>query len=160
MADTPTKIPGQRNWTRIALIASLALNLCVAGLVGGAILRDVPARHGRLDRDVSALGLRLYFRALGSEQQDALRAALADQVGAFQAGRETLRAHLTDLAAALTAEPYDAASVAMVLKAHGRSVSDNLAFGQKLLLDRFAAMHPEERAAMAERLLAAPRYRK
>ncbi|MCB1366950.1 MAG: periplasmic heavy metal sensor [Rhodobacteraceae bacterium] len=158
MADDLNKQPGRRNWTRIALIVSLALNLGVAGMIGGAMLRDGPERHGRADRDISALGLRLYYRALGDDQQEALKADLANRRGSFRAGRETLKAHMSDLAAALTADPYDAGAVATVLQAQGVRVSDNIALGHKLLLDRFAAMAPEDRAAMAERLVAGPRH--
>lgn len=160
MADDLNTQPKRRNWTKIALIVSLALNLGVAGLVGGAVLRHGPERHMKSDRDISALGLRLYYRALGDDQQVALKAALADQRGSFRAGRETLRAHLSDLAAALVAEPYDAAAVSSVLQIQGDRVSGNIALGHRLLAERINAMSAADRAAMADRLLTPPRHRR
>lgn len=143
----------KRGWVIYALIGSLGVNLLVVGLVAGVLLRDVVPMRGRPDRAISALGLRAYFRALDRTDRTALRAVLRADRGQFHAGSRTFRAHLRALSKALMAEPYDAKAVAAVLQVQAKNLSEDVAFGQKLLLERIAAMSPKARKLFAARLL-------
>ncbi len=150
--------PG-RKWTRYLLVASLGLNIIVAGLVGGAMLRGGPPDHIRRDRDVSVLGLRAYYRALDESSQTELRDAIKAKRTQIKVGRAAFRAHLEALANAISVEPFDPAAVTQVLQSQAGTVSENIRTGHQLLLDRVSAMSPEARQTMAERLLQPPKRR-
>ncbi len=162
MSDKPEdmKTNPKRRWLRIGLIVSLGLNVLIIGAIGGAILRGGPPSHVRPGADISALGLRPYYRSLDEAGQAALRESVAQSKGEYFAGRKAMRAHLKALAALLAAEPYDAEAVRGELRGQAERVSANVAFGHKLLLQQIDAMSPEERQALAENLRKPPKKRK
>lgn len=146
MDETTPKGPKRRPWIKWALIASLGINFGLAGLMAGGLVggsRDAPMPGG-----LTQFGRALpesYRHDLGRE----IRASRSDWSGM----REELRAQRGDLAAALTAEPYDAAAVAAVL-ARGADLWDGLARrGTVMLLSQIDRMDPDERATYAETLL-------
>jgi uncharacterized membrane protein len=157
--ETEKPAPRRRRWMTVALVVSLGVNLMVAGLVGGAILRDGPRERDPFYRDVSALGLRFYYRALPDQARDDLRHRVGERRGDFRAGREALAKHMNAMADAVGAEPFDPARLAGVLADQGRTVAGNMATGQALLVATISAMTPDERTAMAEALRRAPRQR-
>jgi hypothetical protein len=114
---------------RIALGISVALNLAVVGLVAGALLRDGDPR----DRDA----LRREFVERAPEMRDVRRAM-----------RDDLETFLT----VLRTEPFDPAALAVVMDNQDGRMARRIELGRDLLLDRLAAMPPEERAAFADRL--------
>ena len=149
--------PRRRRWMTVALVVSLGVNLMVAGLVGGAILRDGPHDRDPFSRDVSALGLRLYYRARPDPAREDLRHRVGERRGDFRAGREALTRHMAAMADAVGAVPFDAARLSAVLAEQGRTVAGNMATGQALLVATIGAMSPDDRAAMAEALRRGPR---
>ncbi|GAA0285532.1 periplasmic heavy metal sensor [Rhodovulum strictum] len=135
-------------WVRVALVASLALNLMVLGVVGGAVLkRDMPPRAGFVPGDYGP-----YSRALSEPDREALRAAYRAEAPRLRENREAVRQSFRDLQAALRAEPYDHARVVALVEAQQARVQDHATLMRGLTLDRVAAMNPEERAAFADRL--------
>jgi uncharacterized membrane protein len=145
MADPPA--PRGRSWWRWLLVASLGLNLAFVGLVAGAVLRGPP--HS----GPPAPGLWHYARAMpDAHRRDlgrALRASRPDWGGA----REALRGQRTALAAALTAEPFDADAVAAILQEEARLTGTLAERGARMLMDQIAQMDAEERAAYADAIL-------
>ena len=142
-----------RPWVRSALIASLGVNILIAGMVGGAVLRGGPPDGYHPAREVAVFGLRPYARALDKDGRKALRKALRAGRGDFSAGHKAMSAHLAALADALKADPFDASAVEAELARQAKSVFANVAFGQKLLLDQIRGMSDERRHALAEKLL-------
>jgi uncharacterized membrane protein len=138
---------GAPRWMRLALVASLAVNLAVAGLVGGAVLshrKDRADRRDGIDMSIGALP-----QALSRED----RAALRDVMHARRAERRAAAiADMTALAAALRADPYDASAVQAVFDRQVGRLSEGLQSGQVVMAQRFIAMTPAERAAVADRL--------
>jgi len=149
VVDTPTP---KRGWMKSILIVSLGLNLAVVGLVGGMMLRGGPEERFRAERDVGALGLRLYYRALDDGNRAALNGAIRANHGQFRTGRNTIRVHLLTLADALSADPYEPSAVVAELHKHGGIVSGNISLGQRLLMEQINAMSVDERKALSERL--------
>jgi uncharacterized membrane protein len=141
-----------RRWIKVAFVLSLGLNVLILGLVGGVFLRGGPPEHVRVERDISALGLRVYFRALDEKGREEIRANVQQRKENIKAGRGVFREHLKALAGALTAEPYDHAAVAEVLSLQAGVVSNNIGVGQKVLLNQIENMTPAERKAFASGL--------
>ncbi len=145
-------IVSPRRWVKVVFVLSVGFNILVLGLVGGAFLRGGPPDHVRVERNISALGLRVYFRALDDNNRAQVRARIKDGMGQIQTGRGVFRAHLKDLAEAVTAAPYDPAAVAAVLSQQASIVSDNITTGQRFLLVQIDKMSETERQAFAAAL--------
>ncbi|NOX74645.1 MAG: periplasmic heavy metal sensor [Alphaproteobacteria bacterium] len=144
--------PKPRRWIKVIFVLSLGLNILVLGLVGGAFLRGGPPDRVRVERDIAALGLRVYFRALNEGDRADIRTNFKQYRGQIKAGRGLFRAHLKALATALTAEPYDQAAVAAVLSQQAGVVSENMAVGQRVLLAQIEMMTKSDREAFAAAL--------
>ncbi len=134
-----------RRWLVVALVASLGLNLAVAGLVAGLLLHGPPP-GARSD------GLWRYGAELPEPFRRDLGRAMRDDRGAWREPRERLRAQRAALADALEAEPYDPAAVARVFRAERDLVGRLADSATGLLLEQIARMDPAERAAYAEAL--------
>lgn len=144
-----TETPRTRTWVRVALVASLALNLLILGIVGGAMLghRDRPPHAALGPGDHGPYG-----RALAEADREALRAAIRAEAPRIRETRRAVRQGFRDLLAALRAAPYDHGQVVAVMEAQQARVHEQAALMRGLMLDRVAAMSPEERAAFADRL--------
>ena len=148
--DKTASPPRTPTWMRVALVTSLALNLLVLGIVGGAVLkfgRDGPSRAGFLPGDYGP-----YSRAMSESDREALRAAYRAEAPRLRENRAAVRQGFRELQDALRADPYDHARVVAVVEAQQARVQDHAALMRGLMLDRVAAMSPEERAAFADRL--------
>ena len=106
-ASPPVK---RRSWL---LIVSLALNLLVLGMVGGAFI----ARHRmggppdmlNIGRLMGEPGLRGFVQTLPKERRIALRAGMSDQLRQkLKPLRETAQLARAEATLALIAEPFDA----------------------------------------------------
>lgn len=150
MTDTPppsAAAPASgRRWTRVLLGVSLGLNLLILGLAVGEVLGDGPGRGGR------DFGLGPLSEALSHADRKALRDAFLERHPEARADRRAVRAEFEALAAALRAQPYDAAAVDTALEAIARRGIDLLNTGRDLMAERLQAMSPEDRAAFADRL--------
>jgi uncharacterized membrane protein len=141
-----------RRWTTWALVASLALNLALVGLIAGAAFKGRP-------EPMPGITLWRYARALPEPYRHDLGQALRESRRDWIGPREALRGQRTALAAALTAEPFEPVKVADVLR-HETDLTGELATrGTELLLAQIGRMSPEERAAYAQALLEDKRSR-
>jgi len=135
---------------RIALIVSLALNLLVVGVIGGAMLSGDRWQHRGPPR-MQAMGGPL-TRALAPDDRRALaremRAAHHDRAWS----RQRLREDFTGLVADLQATPFDPQAVEARLARIQDGVDERIGKGQAMLVARLARMDDAERAAYAERL--------
>lgn len=148
MAD---RVPGKpRNRMRILLVASLALNLLIVGLVAGAMLgghRD----HGR-DPALRDLGFGPFIAALPPDDRAALRDALRREAGALRANRAEMRAIFDAFLSGLRADPFDAAALRRVVEDQQAKIGERQALGRELLWQRIEAMDSAERRAYADAL--------
>ena len=136
-------------WVRVLLVASLAANLLIAGMVVGARTGREAGERVRGPRDAGAM---LYLGALPREDRAALvaelRAGGPDRRARVAEALAEVRATLTTL----RAEPFDADAFAARL-GHQRAVAAGRGErAEALLVARVAAMAPEERRAYADAL--------
>ncbi len=136
---------------RIALAVSVALNLAVAGLVIGVVLKGPPMPPMAL-RD---LGFGIFASALTDADRRALRDAFMARKPDLRAERRAMRADLSAVSAALRADPFAPDGLQDALERGAARTLDLLNVGQDLLIDHVLAMTPEARHALADRLDAA-----
>ncbi|SFI56944.1 periplasmic heavy metal sensor [Jannaschia pohangensis] len=145
---TPKDRP-RRNWTRWALIASLLVNVLIAGLVVGALSQGRPETRGgngsdfRGPPEIAAL-----IRGLDRPQRRALLEAMRDVPG-LREGRGRMGRVQAEVLDALEAEPFDSAALEAALSDR-RQVQDDLArAGITAFVGFVAEMSPEDRARLA-----------
>lgn len=138
---------------RLLMLASLALNLVVAGLVIGSFLTHGPPGRGPGPRDF-AFGP--YTYALTPEDRRAIFEAMRRQRGDLPPPRELMAAERRELAAALRREPFDPAALRTVLDSQRQRADERFQLGQSLLVERMSALSPAAREAMAARLEQGP----
>ena len=138
--------PAKRSWRTWLIVASLGLNLALLGVIGGAMLKGPPPPP--------LPGIGHYARALPEPYRRQIGHALRESRRDWGGTREAIRAQRDALAAALTAEPFDPAGVADVLKEESRLIDALAARGTGLLIAQLEQMSAEERAAYAEELRA------
>jgi uncharacterized membrane protein len=143
----PAPGPTGSRWLKPALIASVAINLAVAGLVLGAWLSDRP-RMG-MPRDIS---FGPFSEALSEQDRRALRKGLMDRAGEFRSSREAARAEFAALLATLRADPFDPAAMKAALTAIETRNAERLQLGRNLIETRLVEMSVDERLAFADRL--------
>jgi uncharacterized membrane protein len=143
----PPSPPPSTRGLKLALVVSIALNLAVAGVVGGAWLRG--GHHKGMPRDIS---FGPFSEALSKEDRRALRAALGKRADMLHASRETARAEFEMLLAALRAEPFEPTTLNTAFTAIETRNAERMGLGRSLLEERIVEMSAEERLAFADRL--------
>ena len=137
-------------WGRVVLFVSLALNLAVIGIIGGAVLGRFGPGHGGLSaRDV---GFGLFNEALTEQDRKDLRRAYVKAKPNLRAERRQMREDLQGILTLLRASPFDPAALKTTLDLGVARLAERQSLGQTILLDHLAKMSPEDRAAFAERL--------
>ena len=79
----------KRNWVKIALIGSLAVNLLIVGLIVGAVMRFDKGQGRHLNR--VSMGLGLFIQALPDEARAEVNAAGGPHLGNRRAFRKEIR---------------------------------------------------------------------
>jgi uncharacterized membrane protein len=135
---------------KIALAVSVALNLGIAGLIGGIAWHGGPG--GRGDMMVRDFGFGPFNDALSPEDRQALRQSVMDRAGDIRVARRQMQADGANILAALRAEPFDPAALAAVIDAQAGHLGERLKFGSDVIRDHILGLSPEARAAFADRL--------
>lgn len=137
-------------WGRVVLFVSLALNLAVAGVVGGAVLgRSGPDRHDIAARDI---GFGLFNEALTPEDRKALRGAYVQARPEMRAEQEKMRDDLRTILAALRADTFDVSVLRRALDTGAARIEARQAKGQVVVLEYLQQMTAAERSELADRL--------
>jgi len=155
-ADGGTRPRGAGRWLKLALVASLALNLVVIGAMvsrWAGYHRDHGHRHWRhSDARHMPPGMRLYAQAMPEPARERLRAEVAARKETWTKRRAALRAHVDEMVRTLRAEPFDAARLAELMAAQHAAMAGMIGEGQQLMVGQIAAMNPGDRSLFADRL--------
>lgn len=150
MSDTPAA-PRRINWIIVALVASLGLNLLVAGAVAARWYVGMgPERYARLTQ--TQLIPRYFFRDLDRARRVELLAAFKAQDKEIREGRRAVKAQVIALADALEAEPYDAARVRAAVEGFTAQSEALFVAGSTAAMALLDKLTPEERRIMAQHL--------
>ncbi|SDX48797.1 periplasmic heavy metal sensor [Roseicitreum antarcticum] len=172
-----TQKPAAPRWMRIVLVVSLALNLGVAGVMGGAVLRwggaDGPPRVGQnavpgdlsFRTAVSALpeadrrdmreNLRRQFRLSREAHRAGERGVPPAGAGGDAPGGIATAAPADGVIEALRAPEFDPRVITRALAAPMLRANALAEQGHSALVARIAAMPLDERRAYADRLMQA-----
>ncbi|AWZ20705.1 conserved hypothetical protein [Roseovarius sp. EC-HK134] len=138
-------------WVRALLVASLALNLAVAGLAAGWALRhggDHAGHHpSRLDMAGGPL-----TRALSDADRRAIGRAMRDAWRSRTNNGPNIGESFDALVIDLRAVPFNADRVAAQMRTQRDGFAARFEMGQEVLLTHLAAMSDADRAAYADRL--------
>ncbi len=138
-------------WMRILLVASLAANLLIVGVVAGAMWSGGPKT---VKRDPGGRGIVAgpYGRAFSKEDRAEIRRSFEERKPWFDETRRKMRGFGQEIATAVRVEPFDGDAIRAIL-VRQREIQNALQDeGQNLMLERVEAMTPEQRAAFADRL--------
>ena len=149
LTDTP-KGPKSGRGLRIALAISVALNLAVAGVVAGTMMRN--HSDGGRTGQVRELDFGLYTEALSREDRRALRQAFLAKSPDVRQIKRQRRDDALAVLAALRATPFVPENLTAVMQAQQQRTARQLGLGQNVLRDFLIAMSPADRAAFAGRL--------
>ncbi|QYX57921.1 periplasmic heavy metal sensor [Roseovarius sp. SCSIO 43702] len=138
-----------KRWLGVLLTASLALNLAVAGAIGGALWMRGGAGGGHGGKAVAGGPL---TRALEPEDRREIARALRAERRAAGATRAARTESFDAVMAAVRQVPFDADALSRAMEAHRAFFERDLAVGQRLLIERLSQMSDAERAAFAERV--------
>ncbi len=149
MTETPTPTPRAPRWMRVTLIASLAANLLVVGLVAGAALN---MRRGGFTPPERIDGPNPMLRALTREDARALRGKLREAGPSLAETRAESRRTFEAILATLRAEPFDADRLTAEMTALAALNTRRLDDAQTALAGYLAGLDPAARRAFADRL--------
>ncbi len=137
-------------WMRIALVLSVGLNLAVAGVVAGTLVKGPPERRsfGNSSRDMALP----FTRALSRSDQRALRREL---LGASKEGRD--RHPLPTVAYRealdiLRTDPFDAAAFDALMERESDRARTRMKRGQDALSAHLTKLSAADRLVYADRL--------
>ena len=148
--ETPP--PRRRIWPRILLFVSLALNLAVAGVVGGAMLKFAHGDdHPRMiSRELGLAPFRFAFDPAEQEQLDAMVQARSSELGI---GRTEWRKTYFDALNAIRADPFDLAGFRAAMEDQAELSLKTRQVGLDIMAAQFETMTLEQRRAFVERFV-------
>ena len=134
---------------RVALIWSLAVNLLVLGVIGGAVLNF---RKSGSDRASMIDGPNPFLRALTREDARALRGAVTNELGALADRRAQAPDNMQALLAELRSDAFSAEGLIASFTALNAGNVQRAEIGNQAILDHLLTMDAEGRKAFADRL--------
>lgn len=154
MSDPTTEQPTpRRRWLVPLLIASLALNLLVAGAILGRSLSPETQRgKDRVAGPIRSVVGEPFVRALTREDRQALLADIRKEGPRIRENRESLRDRVEAFLTALRSEPFEPEVVRQLMEEQRSVAQGRQELGEVLLLNRLGAMTAEQRSAYADRL--------
>ncbi|MBL4873208.1 MAG: periplasmic heavy metal sensor [Rhodobacteraceae bacterium] len=151
MSEQTTPQPkGTPRWIKIALIVSVAVNLGIAGVIGGAALRAPEIRRNNIE---APEGVAMLARAMPAEHQRELRQNLRSRRGDLRSERKELRSLLDRFVVALRAEPFEIDAVSAVFADQRLMLTTLTAAGHKSVIEQIEKMSPQDREKYIRRLL-------
>lgn len=145
MTDAPKKTSKMSRGWRIVLIASLGLNLAVAGMVAGAVLR-----HGGPDR--SGPHNDPMVRALDTDARREIGREIRKFRKSGQGMRVKLDAAFAEVLAVLRADTFDADAMRTALEHKSAVLRQTRDVGETALIAHLNGLSAQDRAAFADRL--------
>ena len=148
----PPQLSKSGRWLKIALVASLAVNLL---FVGGGIARFV-MHGGPPERFANSGQMQLipkrFLGEVGGERRKELLLIFKTYGPSFKEGRKDVRAQALALADALDAEPYDPARTKGVIAQFTGSSAKLMETGGEAATEMIAKLTPEERKLLARHI--------
>lgn len=143
--STPSK---KRSWLKIVLIASLGLNLLIAGLFIGSFAGGKYRSADRMPQTLG-LGMMAYVKPLPKDERQALFRQFRKMKPARREAFQAMRAQNSKILGVITADPFDADALAAAFEEQHQVVTGVLSKGRSGLITVISEMTPDERKAYA-----------
>lgn len=154
MSETETAAPTavrSRSWLKLALIASLAVNLLFLGAgLARFLVHDRPERVMGLTQ--MQLIPRKFFGELDRDRKAELLGIFRDFSPKFRDGRRAAQEEILGLASALEAEPYDPLRVKSAIDSFSARNAGLIAAGSEAAMTLIDRLTPEERQLLARHI--------
>ncbi len=148
MSQTVEQSKPEKGWSprtlRLALLASLAVNLLGVGIVGGAMLAP-PAQHPR-----GEFGLRSFSYTLPEARGQMMRSDFQAHKPAVTELRQTARAARNEAIEVLAAEPYDQEKLSSALARLNDAEAKARQRVSEFFLMIAGKLTPQERSALSQ----------
>ena len=142
-----------RRWITPLLVASLAFNLMIVGIVvGWALSPDGPRKERRDVGAVRGLVGEPFARALPAEDRRALLQSAVEDRDRLRENKEALSRRFAEFLAALEAEEFDPERLRSLLSEQRDAAIRRQEIGEDFLIERLSVMTRDDRVAYAERL--------
>lgn len=145
----PTPSKGGRNWTRIVLLISLALNLVIVGALVGAFWKNEKPTGRHLDR--MSMGLGIYMRVLPEPAQSEIMALVGSGSEDRRSFRRAMRERQREFERVLLEKPFSEQAVRDALMQRRDFALNKTVSLQDAYVDALVAMSDAERAAHFDR---------
>lgn len=133
-------------WVTLLLLLSLAANLAVLGLIGGAVI-------GVRDADEEAARrLPFLLRVMPETRHDEALALMEESRAEREVLEQARAAAEAELLAAIRAEPFEPARLDTALAARTEATNERRGLVRAHMLELAGRMTPSERAEMADRM--------
>ncbi len=142
--------PAKKPWMKILLIASLGLNLAIAGMVVGAMIRH----HGR-GHEAGFSGnfaMRGFMHALPDDKRMDVRRFFQQNRGSMRANRESINEAMLEIHKVILAKPFDQAALNAAFDAQRARVSEVTKDAQTAFVAIVAGMSDKERQSFVKTL--------
>lgn len=134
----------KRRRLQIALIASLAINLLVAGAVAGGLYA---ARHGYGPRAMGEFGLMRFSHSLSGDRRNVIHGAISDRWSTLKPMREAVGRARRAFSVALSTEPFDKVAIDAATKAVIEAETQLRTARLAIITDTAEKLSPDERRA-------------
>ena len=138
-----------RNWTRIALLISLALNLVIVGALVGAFWKNEKPTGRHLDR--MSMGIGAYVRALPEPAKSEVMTLVGTGSEDRRSFRRAMRERQREFERVLLEKPFSEQAVRKALLQRRDFALDKTVRLQDAYVDALVAMSDAERAAHFDR---------
>lgn len=149
LADTPHR--KVRGWVVPILLASLAVNLLIVGIIVGWLASPDGPRRTEW-RTVRGLVGEPFIRALPDDHRRALVREVLRDDNRLRESRESLRARFEAFLSELRKEQFDIDKIQTLLKEQRKVALDRQDMGERFLLERLETMSVGERRDYADAL--------
>lgn len=143
MSSTGPSTPAAPKFSKL-LIASMAFNLLIVGLIGGAMVSHRFGRHH--ESAFGDPGLRGFMRSLPKDRREALRASGEQARQNWRPLRQAVQRARAEVDTAMTAVPFDAARTEKALNDLVAAEATARRAGTAVLINAVSQMTAEERA--------------
>lgn len=138
---------------RIALFVSLAVNLLILGLVGGAVLDNRGKIGPRADLGPAMeAGMVPFGQAMTRSQRREFVGEMESRNGELRSNRGRVREQMTSLISAISAVPFDPEALTDAFIQAQQTLGERQRISAEVLVGRIAAMTDDERAEFVEKL--------
>lgn len=135
---------------KIVLVISLAINLLIAGMVGGMMYRANGVPH--MDPHVRDAGFKVLVNALTRKDRFMMGRALREEFGNRDARLPAARLKINELVKVLEASEFDGDKVETILRSNALNIIPRQEAGLRMLTDRLKSMTAKERQTYVDRL--------